>query len=151
MIEIGDLVRCKSDDKVWVARAKDPYGRWRLIGKQVDGRGRVAYTARTAGEGDCETITPAPRYEVGSTLTYGGLLCLVIKDDADGFVTLQTPERSSSPLRGGGRLRLVSGNVEVARSALVLESLRLGDTDGRQTIRRSETADGDYPTAGKVA
>ena len=61
MIAPGALVRVRQCGLIaWVVERQEPDGRWHVVSKAVDHRGRAVFSGRTAGEGDVMLITPAP-------------------------------------------------------------------------------------------
>ena len=123
MISPGCVVRVhRHGDIAWVVASKMFDGRWRCISKAVGTKNGVAFNGLTAGEGDCVLVSPAPTFEPGAKVLYGGREHIVIEDKGE-FVILSIPA-SSRALRGGGALSIPSGNSAlIAKSDLVLEQL----------------------------
>ena len=122
-IEIGNVVTCKqTGDQAWVARAKDPNGRWLLISKLVDDRGRATITARTSSEFDLELARARPTFEVGTKITRNGLELTVSADLGD-FVELVIPS-IRRPLTGGDHLHIPGERTTtLCKSEIVVEAL----------------------------
>lgn len=126
MISPGALVTVKAfGTRLWIVKGPGPNGsgRWHLTCKVTDQRGRTAYHAHLAGSSDITLVKPAPTYDVGTTIEHGGLTCTVV-EDKDDTLQLSKPARSSSRLKGGGKLRIVAGNVEASKTDVILEALK---------------------------
>ena len=123
MIAPGALVTVRQYGlTAWVVERREA-GRWHVVSKGIDDRGRAVYFGRVAGEGDIALITPAPVYEAGTTVEHNGMQHVVASDNGDS-ITLTVPD-SRRPLRGGGHLHIAAGNtITLAKSDLALEELK---------------------------
>ena len=143
MISPGAIVRCRFTGSVdWIVKCVGADGRWQLIRKAVDKRGRSTFIGHEAGAGDLlgvrrvagsyksgnvdagdiETVTPAPTYAAGSTVRYHDLDHAVIEDR--GCTVLIQVSADSIPLRGGGSVLIPSGRtLSLSKADLILEAL----------------------------
>ena len=107
--KIGSLVTSRFHGPIlWVVKSAAEGGRWNLVAKQVDGRGRSAYKGHVAGGGDLTLVHDAESYQPGQTVTYQGLDHLVLEDRGDDGVWLGVPEHTSKTK--GGELVRITGN-----------------------------------------
>jgi hypothetical protein len=124
----GDVVLCRqTGSQQYVVRGPNYDGiGWPLTGKVANGHGHARYVGRCAGAGDLILVTPAPTYVGGTLLRFRGGKATVLEDQG-GNVVLQTPEKTYTTKRGGLRLGIPAGTVNMAKDVLVLELLKDND------------------------
>jgi len=124
MISPGAIVRVfKHGDIAWVVRDKLWDGRWRVVAKAVDQRGRgEILSSRVVGEGDTVLVRDPPTYQVGTEVKHEGVKLTVLEDRGD-HVLFSVPA-TRFPLKGGDHLHVAAGNhTEIDKATLVLASL----------------------------
>jgi hypothetical protein len=120
MIQPGAIVTVRQTGSArWVAKRREPDGRWRVISKATDGRGRQRFSARIAGEGDLELVTDAPIFAVGASVTVNGREATVLEDRGE-TVTVFVPEKNY-PHPTGVSLRVPASQADADKSDIVLE------------------------------
>ena len=88
----------------------------------TDAKGRAAYSARVAGQGDIVVVRAAETFEPGSTLEHDGQTLTVLLD-LGSEVEFEVPA-SSRPLPGGGSLRIAAGHsTTIHKADLILGRL----------------------------
>lgn len=126
MLQAGDIVTVRRfGDTAWVIRRREPDGRYRVVCRTTtprcpDTRGYF-YRGRVVGEGDITAvITPAPTFEVGTTLMHDGKSYVVAADNGDS-ITLTVPATRRA-LQGYGVLHVPAGNrIAISKADLVLQ------------------------------
>jgi len=123
MISSGCIVRInRQGDILWVVHSRTTDGRWKCVRSVNSWRGE-RFTSLSVGEGDVVLVAAAPVYEVGVAIMHNGIAHVVLADHGDA-VELEVPS-SRFPLKGGGALSILSGNViTLSKSDLALEAFK---------------------------